>query len=808
MKKLYILVVIALCATSCYKDIKLAESDPYQIPTHTDTLQTQQINTLAGQLSALQKTEGELASTAKDLQNLIENLADRVAILQAEVDDANKRMDELQKALEKEYLDQIKEMRDEIAAYKAECERQIRELETSIKKLKEKDEEIQKQLDAIKKQISELKDYIEKTDKDTREWANKTFGTVEIQNQMQSTLAAIQAIINALDGGIEGLEQKLIDKINADIASCEESMKNWVNAQLTGYYKKAEVDGKIAGLQQQIDVNKAAIEALKASEDELAATLRAEMEAKNAAMQAQIDSLRGVLDSLEEKITAAYKKAIEDAISQFEGEISAEIQAGIDQINTYIDSQIATLNGRLDDIEERMDALREELNEALAEMAQKIQDLQDKLDELLGRIQSVSYIPEYTSGESTLFWNNASGSESIAYAKLYFMVSPSSCAGELASVWKEAIKMRVAQVGTGTGVAFTEIPVIGFDGNEATGVVEVTVDASENVAAVRNGRSGLTITNGPTDISTDFNISFVVKSLSINQFNASANCYVIPSSGMWAINAVKGNSSEKVEARTIKILWQEGTIVRDPFLTAGGKIVFTSTTSRGNALLAACDASGKVLWSWHIWATETPSDIRYPDGRRAMDRNIGATSAYSGPTSYGLYYQWGRKDPLKTGAFTTVASSSYTGNVEYASANPTVFITSTSGDWMQVSDSDLWGNGYGVAATSVKAVQDPCPAGYRVAPAELWTTFSSYYFTSAGYNFPTGYSSYTSWYPCAGYLRAGYGDLIYSGTSGSYHSSTPAASGNLRGLRFSRNTTSKSFSGSRADGMSVRCIKE
>ena len=87
----------------------------------------------------------------------------------------------------------------------------------------------------------------------------------------------------------------------------------------------------------------------------------------------------------------------------------------------------------------------------------------------------------------------------------------------------------------------------------------------------------------------------------------------------------------------------------------------------GNAVLAAYDTDGEILWTWHLWMmTSRPEDVN--SGKRVLqDRFLGATQApdigdgsltfhdYKGDVSdtaearwatYGFYYQWGRKDPI------------------------------------------------------------------------------------------------------------------------------------------------------------------
>lgn len=105
-----------------------------------------------------------------------------------------------------------------------------------------------------------------------------------------------------------------------------------------------------------------------------------------------------------------------------------------------------------------------------------------------------------------------------------------------------------------------------------------------------------------------------------------------------------------------------------------GYIVFKlGSAPEGNAVVAAKDGASKILWSWHIWATaafdgDNIKVQKYETRPRnnitgyenitkrtfnMMDRNLGAASAMPASKTeaeviktYGLLYQFGRKDPF------------------------------------------------------------------------------------------------------------------------------------------------------------------
>ena len=190
----------------------------------------------------------------------------------------------------------------------------------------------------------------------------------------------------------------------------------------------------------------------------------------------------------------------------------------------------------------------------------------------------------------------------------------------------------------------------------------------------------------------------------------SANCYVVSNAGAYKFKSVKGNSSTSVgSVASAEVLWESfGTDIEPnvgDFIKSvshsDGYIYFQTadTFKEGNAVIAAKDASGTILWSWHIWLTDQPQGQEYYNNAGIMmDRNLGATSATPGDVgALGLLYQWGRKDPFLGSSSisssivakstislpSTVSSNSSNGTIEYTTAHPTTFIiyNSSNDDW-------------------------------------------------------------------------------------------------------------------------------
>lgn len=231
---------------------------------------------------------------------------------------------------------------------------------------------------------------------------------------------------------------------------------------------------------------------------------------------------------------------------------------------------------------------------------------------------------------------------------------------------------------------------------------------------------------------------------------ATANCYIVDGSvaankeKVFKFKAVKGNSSVGVGTiGSVSILWETYNNATD--VTANSVIAdvdfdkqagddywitfqMPETLHAGNAVIAAKDDSDNILWSWHIWVPSTTitSNTYGIYSSALMDRNLGALVAATTSSvpveSFGLQYEWGRKDPfLGSRAITgsdfakrsgTPLSVGYEMTVAQTIANPATYAVYKSsdswGNWLSpANDADLWKD-------AEKTIYDPCPAGYRV----------------------------------------------------------------------------------------------
>ena len=382
-----------------------------------------------------------------------------------------------------------------------------------------------------------------------------------------------------------------------------------------------------------------------------------------------------------------------------------------------------------------------------------------------------------------------------------------------------------------------------------TDLVHEGTKVSFNITENNSGSSrtgNIVLTYGA--VTVNHKVEQMIKIVDMSSSETS-NCYIVSESGAYKFKTVKGNSTTSVgTVSSTVVLWETfgtsiapkvGDLIKSVSYKDGYITFQTADTFKeGNAVIAAKNSSGKILWSWHIWLTDQPQgQVYYNNAGTMMDRNLGATSATPGDVgALGLLYQWGRKDPflgsssisssiLANSTITwpsAVSSNSSNGTIAYATANPTTFIKNNSSnhDWYYTGSSST-DNTRWTTSEKTKSIYDPCPAGWRVPDGGsngVWSKAvgSSAYFdnypcdsTNGGMNFSGKFgSSPTIWYSLSGFRGSGDGGLGNVGGSGSCWSASPS-SYYAYYLDFDYDgSVFPSYDYVRATGLSVRCLQE
>ena len=288
---------------------------------------------------------------------------------------------------------------------------------------------------------------------------------------------------------------------------------------------------------------------------------------------------------------------------------------------------------------------------------------------------------------------------------------------------------------------------------------------------------------------------------------------ILPPSG----NQQMHTSSAVISPAKARLIWESspGLVSQIELLYGYVRFRVSDPTAHGNAVIGVYDDAGKVLWSWHIWMPDSTLEemaetvtLETGSSITVLDRNLGAeASVLTGAAdndlkTYGLYYQWGRKDPsmgpksadyritsLETADYydfsmerknaaevKTFAEPSIRDGVE----NPMYLVLPTSRNpyyefnWLYNDIGFLWGKQEDVSVIH-KTIYDPCPFGYRVPDSELQTLFDESDLTSyQGHGQVLSLDGKNLYFPYAGYkgVDKGLNSVVaswrYVGSKGDY----------------------------------------
>ena len=298
----------------------------------------------------------------------------------------------------------------------------------------------------------------------------------------------------------------------------------------------------------------------------------------------------------------------------------------------------------------------------------------------------------------------------------------------------------------------------------------------------------------------------------LSQGGETANCYVISAPGTYKIPLIIGNArkadgtvndvcfnnpkpyvtykNNAITSMWLKdhggtptsgsLVWSDcGNNIVSDLSVSGDFLTFTVSADnivQGNAVVAVKDEEGKIMWSWHLWFTDSDAlstiafdnysgetqyftrDIlgfvtdSYMTTTYYPSRRVRVTVTQTGTNKtaqfqiiqkgyrrnrnfYGTYYQFGRKDafPCSTYCEYDVSNASpYWKSIQ----NPRTYFYK---DWCcentwhgaTYNFPNAWAVGNtglnlsGATSEIVKSIYDPCPAGFKVPGRNAFTGFTS-----------------------------------------------------------------------------------
>lgn len=432
-----------------------------------DAMEDNQIATIESQIVSVNSSISNFEKADADLKEMIANLQKTAGKFEKTISENGESISALKTGLEKavedlknsdradkEYvLESLGKAKAVLLALleseKTEMNGKLTSINNTISYLQKKDAELEKK-------ITDLRIYIDKELKETKDWANATFMTLDQYNAIVDQLGGIEGEIAGLKTSMTNLETRLtekyskdlktasdgvksrlgeevdglndrIDKVVSDITKAytdaiatfreemekwwneslkkaiddsEASMKSWVNSTLDGYWTIARTKDSLKALNDDIENQ---LEAQKKLLNDLISENAGDITALEDRLKKVNDDLKALADRFpvftsdlnkaKEDLTIAYKKAIEDAITDFKGVFEATIKARVDAAYDSFTKAFSTK-------EAEMRRVMASINSDLASL-----DFAGLISSFDSVMQSLAFVPTSDDGSVILSYN-------------------------------------------------------------------------------------------------------------------------------------------------------------------------------------------------------------------------------------------------------------------------------------------------------------------------------------------------------------------------------------------------------------------
>ena len=136
-----------------------------------------------------------------------------------------------------------------------------------------------------------------------------------------------------------------------------------------------------------------------------------------------------------------------------------------------------------------------------------IEEINGKIDALTARIQSISFVPDYSDGRATMYYTNGAGTITPGSTTLRFEIQPSSAASDLVAVWSKALSLKAVYTMTRASVGETvELPISSVTASD--GILTIVASgANLDESYFRSGISAnvrLLVSSGSTQKSSEY----------------------------------------------------------------------------------------------------------------------------------------------------------------------------------------------------------------------------------------------------------------------------------------------------------------
>ena len=432
MKRVFILLAaVSLTLAGCAN----YDSDINRIDEELDRIENTRIKTIAEQIDGINASLPKLEQADKDLKEMIESLQGTAEGLKKAIEENDSKISAVKTDLEKALAELREadtkdkeevmaaliaakaEITAKLEAMKTEAENKLKSVESTITGLQEKDSQLEKR-------INELKEYVDSGLSGAKDWALKTFSTLESQKAIEEDIVSIKGSVEGLKTSLSDLEKRLSEKFAKDLESAvagldskiseqvtalttayteaiasakteiesaytaaietaikdlETSLKSWVNETLTAYSTiastesmistlKTELEGQLESqetyLENLVNALSKGVAGLAKANDELTKLIKANAEAIDA-NKAAIAANAELIEKLNGDLTAA-KKEIKSA---YEKAIGDAISASEGKLTKTIADEISKVN-------DSIDAKVKEAKDLIADLTTRVETLE------------------------------------------------------------------------------------------------------------------------------------------------------------------------------------------------------------------------------------------------------------------------------------------------------------------------------------------------------------------------------------------------------------------------------------------------
>lgn len=315
MKKLYSLILSTLVMLAGCGEI----NDRLDaLEGRVDAIENTQIATISQQITSINNSILLLNNTDKELSEYITALEAEAENLQSQITATNTKIDEVKTEVLSTISTEKANILAELEALRNTTTTRLEEINATIAELKAADGDMSAQIEALEAEAAQLEVKLAETN--TKIDTVKSELTETISTEKANILAELEAFKATVNGELDAIKAVL------------ETLKA----------KDAELDGKIAALQEYVDTE------LKATEDWATATFATleqynEVVATIATIEGAIEGLNESISALETRINEKIAKDIETACAT----LSADLQNAVKDVTEEYTLAIATAKNEL-----------------------------------------------------------------------------------------------------------------------------------------------------------------------------------------------------------------------------------------------------------------------------------------------------------------------------------------------------------------------------------------------------------------------------------------------------------------------------